>query len=83
MKTASSFERNYPKTFAFRESLPEFQEAQIVSCPVQSPDGSLIADSETCGCGSENVVWSGDMYDCLDCGIFFADYAANPPHRRS
>jgi hypothetical protein len=54
-----------------------------VRCATKYPDGRPIPDDDVTGCGSDNVSWSGDCYDCHDCGIFFSDYAADPPHRRA
>ena len=43
----------------------------VVVCP-DSTEGHTII-----GCGSTNVEWDGvDVFDCLDCGIFFAPSAA-------
>lgn len=67
---------------AFREALPPLCPQFVVRCPTKNLDGSPIDENDIQGCGSPNVVWSGDVYDCLDCGIFFCDFAANPPHRR-
>lgn len=66
----------------FINSLPVFRQDLKVRCPVRNHDGSTIDDQNIPGCGSDHVVWSGDVYDCLDCGIFFAAWAADPPHRR-
>lgn len=67
----------------FRKSLPPYSADMVVRCPTKNADGSPIADDDLPGCGSANVSWSGDCYDCCDCGIFFSDYAADPPHRRT
>lgn len=65
----------------FYESLPLYEPGMKVRCPTKNWDGT---EAESCrGCGSENVDWNGDCYDCYDCGIFFSDYAADPPHRRA
>lgn len=62
---------------------PEFSREMIVKCPMRNQDGSEIAADDIPGCGSNNVVWDGvECYDCVDCGIFFAPWAADPPHRR-
>jgi len=68
----------------FVASLPLFTPGMEVRCPTHNADGSPIDDDDVKGCGSTNVVWDGlEMYDCLDCGIFFAPYAANPVHQRA
>jgi len=46
-------------------------------------DGTPIADNDVRGCSSANLVWDGEVYDCMDCGIFFIPEAADPPHRRN
>lgn len=63
--------------------LPVLPAGAPVRCPTRNPDGSEIARNDVRGCGSTNVSWDGtELYDCHDCGIFFTDYAADPPHRR-
>lgn len=62
--------------------LPEYREGMEVRCPVKNTDGTAIEDHDIPGCGSSDVSWGGDVYDCHECGIFFSDYAADPPHRR-
>lgn len=66
------------------DSLPAYEPDMAVWCPHRNSDGTLIDAEDIPGCRSDQVVWSGDCYyDCLACGIFFSDFAANPPHRRS
>ena len=32
------------------------------------------------GCGSTNILWDGfEMWDCLDCGLFFTTEEGTPP----
>ena len=31
------------------------------------------------GCGSTNIEWDGEVWDCLDCGMFFTTEAGTPP----
>lgn len=55
----------------------------VVRCPTENADGTPIDKDDVLGCGSANVTWDGrECYDCQSCGIFFAPYAADPPHRR-
>jgi hypothetical protein len=69
---------------AYVASLPPYEKGMTVRCPTRNADGSPIAEDDTRGCGSENVTWDGmEMYDCHDCGIFFAPYAADPIHQRN
>lgn len=67
---------------AYVASLPMYTEGMTVRCPTHNADGSPIANDDVQGCGSTNLVWDGEVYDCLECGIFFAPYAANPIHQR-
>lgn len=62
--------------------LPAHSPSMVVRCPTHNPDGTPIGDDDIRGCGSDNVGWDGDVYDCYECCIFFSDYAADPPHRR-
>ena len=65
--------------------LPAWTLGLTVRCPTRNPDGTLIHPDDVCGCGSTNLDWGQNeehLYDCLDCGIWFPDYAADPPHRR-
>lgn len=65
------------------DELPPYLPGMAVRCPTHHPDGRPIADSDIPGCGSADVGWDGsEMYDCYECGIFFAPFAADPPHRR-
>lgn len=62
------------------DKLPVRTADMVIRCPTTEPDGSPCQSIP--GCGSCNVLLSDDgMYDCCDCGIFFEDYAADPPHR--
>lgn len=68
------------------EGLPPFDSKTVVRCPTHNRDGSPIDEDDVPGCGSTNVIWNqgGEaLYDCCECGIFFHDFAANPPHRRA
>jgi ribosomal protein L37AE/L43A len=76
------FERNAPELFAIYKTLSEFHEGMTIRCPFKNLEGSTIEENDCPGCGSDRVAWSGSGYDCLECGIFFADYAADPPRRR-
>lgn len=67
---------------SYYESLPAHTPELVVRCPTHYRDGRAIPKNELPGCGSTNVTWDGDVYDCYDCGIFFSDYAADPPHRQ-
>lgn len=62
------------------DSLPLWTPDMVVRCPTHNPDGSEIGDDCVRGCGEIVETWS-EVYDC-GCGIYFSDYAANPPHRR-
>lgn len=77
-----NFRRNDPKLFEEYVQLPIYHDQMTVRCPTRNRDGSEIAEGDLRGCGSTNVHYDGDVYDCYDCGIFFSDYAADPPHRR-
>lgn len=81
MTRLQRFARNAPELFAKYEQLPEFAAGMVVRCPTKNLDGTPA--TKICGCGSTNVAWAGDVYDCFDCGIFFTDFAADPPHRRT
>jgi acetyltransferase-like isoleucine patch superfamily enzyme len=72
------------KWWAWYKSLPHVSELKVkVRCPGRKFLGKKRSLTDHCvGCDGENVTWGGDMYDCRDCGIFFSDHAANPPHRR-
>ena len=63
-------------------ALPPYVPGMVVKCPVTNRDGTPIAPDDVMGCGSANTGWTGEDYDCHECGIFFASYAADPPHRR-
>lgn len=77
-----NFARNRPGLYRRYRTLPRYEPGTVVRCPTRNTDGTPIGDDDVPGCGSDNVVWSGDVYDCRECGIFFNDYAADPPHRR-
>lgn len=62
--------------------LQEHRPDMVVRCPVLNRDGTPIDEDDVKGCGSSHLSFDGEVYDCLDCGIFFAPYAADPPHRR-
>lgn len=64
------------------DQLPAYSPDMAVRCPTKNRDGTEIADDDVRGCGGTNLLWTGEDYDCLDCAIFFADFAAEPPHRR-
>lgn len=81
-KPLSNFQRNYPALYAKYLTLLAYVEGMVVKCPTTDMDGKPLAADATVGCGSTNVVYDGEVYDCLDCGIFFSDYAADPPHQR-
>lgn len=78
----ANFQRNDPELFEKYMRLPEYVAGLCVRCPTKNIDGSPCSLADIPGCGSANVAFDGDVYDCLDCGIFFSDYAADPPHRR-
>jgi len=81
-RTNPNYERNMRALglWDHYQSLLEYQPGMLVRCPTKNIDGS---EAEECrGCGSNNVKWDGDVYDCLNCGIFFSCWAADPPHRR-
>ena len=78
----ANFQRNDPDLYARYVELPPWTPEMVVRCPVRNLDGTAIADDDVKGCGSDNVAYDHEVYDCLDCGIFFADFAADPPHRR-
>jgi len=62
--------------------LPEYAEvAKPIRCPTHDRNGNPLGKDDIPGCGSTNVAYAGDVYDCHDCGIFFSCYAANPPHK--
>lgn len=63
-------------------ALPAYHPGMVVRCPTRNSDGTPIDPDDVMGCGSADVAWSDDDYDCGACGIFFSDYAADPPHRR-
>ena len=63
-------------------ALPPHSPSMVVRCPTHNLNGTECDPDDIPGCGSEDVGWSGDVYDCYACGIFFSDYAADPPHRR-
>jgi hypothetical protein len=67
---------------AWLATLPEYAPGMVVRCPLHNADGTPISDGDVKGCGSTNVTWDGEVYDCNDCCIFFASYAADPPHQR-
>lgn len=68
---------------AFVATLPPYNPDMRVRCPLKNSDGTDIAPDDVRGCGSDNVSWDGfECYDCHACGIFFAPYAAEPPHQR-
>lgn len=77
-----NMQRNDPELYARYLQLPQYSCEMVVRCPTRLESGQLIPDSQLPGCGSHDVVWSGDVYDCNTCGLFFADYAADPPHQR-
>lgn len=77
----ANFKRNDSRLFDVYLTLPLYKSGMEVRCPTHNLDGSEIKDDDVKGCGSLNVSYDGDVYDCHDCGIFFSDYAANPPHR--
>ncbi len=64
------------------KALPAYTPGMAVRCPTKNGDGSEIDPDDIPGCGSADVEYAGDVYDCYACGIFFSDYAADPPHRR-
>jgi len=70
------------KRFRWYMDLPAFHPGMEIRCPMRNSDGTEIDDDDIPGCGSRNVSYDGDVYDCFDCSIFFCDYAADPPHRR-
>jgi hypothetical protein len=70
------------KWWDWYESLPAYHADMEVRCPTKNSDGTPIAADDNPGCGSEDVPWDGDVYDCCNCGIFLCDYTAQPPHRR-
>lgn len=78
-----------PDWLAWYDSLPLYTKKMKVRCPTHTTrvteNGDVvrepIPEDDLPGCGSRNLSFS-DVYDCCDCGIFFSDYAADPPHRR-
>lgn len=65
-------------------NLPLFSSGMVIRCPTKNRDDTPIRPEDVPGCGSQSVTLSEDgVYDCLDCGIFFSDFAADPPHRRT
>lgn len=78
----ANFARNDPVKFRRYLLLPEYSPGMTVRCATHNPDGTTIDEDDIPGCGSDVVDYDGDVYDCLACGIFFSDYAADPPHRR-
>lgn len=75
-----NFQRNDPQLFELWAALPLWTPDMAVKCPTKNMDGTPAED--ICGCGSAEVTWDGEVYDCRHCGIFFEDFAADPPHRR-
>jgi hypothetical protein len=76
--------RNRGQAFVdWYDSLPKYTPGMTVACPTHYSDGEPIAANDIRGCGSTNTHYDGDVYDCYDCGIYFSDYAANPPHQRA
>lgn len=52
------------------------------TCPATSHhrNGGEHVEHTVVGCGSTNVSWDGqEMFDCLDCGIFFTPAEALAP----
>lgn len=82
-KNLARMRRNMGQTWMdWYKSLPKYTRTMKVRCPTKNADGSEISKDDVRGCGSTNVVYGEGVYDCNRCGIFFSDYAANPPHRR-
>ena len=53
---------------------PCAQPVAVPTCPTVSQhlNGGKHVEHTVVGCGSTNVAWDGqEMFDCLDCGIFF------------
>jgi hypothetical protein len=67
---------------AWYQTLPLYTEGMEIRCPLHNSDGTVIDEDDIKGCGSTDLEWDDDVYDCNECGIFFADYAAEPPHQR-
>ena len=43
-------------------------------------DPTIASDEDRLtGCGSTNILWDGEVWDCLDCGLFFTTEAGTPP----
>lgn len=74
--------QNDPALYAFYVTLPAWHKRMKVRCPTKNMDGTECDEDDIPGCGSKKVSWSGDCYDCHECGLFFSDYAADPPHQR-
>ena len=78
----AAYQRNDPDLYAFYITLPAWEEGMTVRCPTRNMDGTECDPDDVPGCGSKEVSWGGDAYDCHECGIFFGSYAADPPHQR-
>lgn len=74
--------RNNPRHHAFYVTLPLRNSSRGVRCPAPQK-GKEARPEDIWGCGSKNIAYDGDVYDCFDCSIFFGDYAADPPHQRT
>lgn len=75
-----------PEWVAWYESLPTYSDDMVVKCPTKTngPGGEPvpIPENDLPGCGGTLVLFDGEVYDCIACGIFFSPFAADPPHRR-
>lgn len=54
--------------------MTEHRNGKVVRCPAGPNKGPLNPGEEPMeGCGSANVIWDADeqLYDCLNCGMWF------------
>jgi len=48
-------------------------------CPNWPDHVTSTLDAAINGCGSTNIKWDDEVWDCLDCGLFFTTEAGTPP----
>ncbi len=69
------------------EGLTAYRRRMRVRCPSHTVNEKgervPIPEEDVPGCGSRNVSWDGEVYDCHECGLFFSPYSADPPHFRN
>lgn len=68
----ANFARNRPELYAIYVTLPKYPLGVPVRCPTKNLDGTDCDPDDIPGCGSDQVEWSGDVYDCHECGIFLS-----------